>query len=198
MVDHESVLQPIIPDIKFATKNGSSITVKEKFEDMMIVSKAYIELPTKVRPNLNDTIFEFGYDGSACDIMNKTIRVGMGTSEEVFHEFGHLIEKYMMRSSDVQKYKEYLVDGLSYSDIMVTTYYDTVGNGVDIFLLNGNRFESEYQSRLDISNILGALNPDGTINVDVLGETISEPFRMYMMGEDISDEVKELIEGAIL
>ena len=43
-----------------------------------------------------------------------------------------------------------------------------------------------------------ALNSDGTINVDVLGETISEPFRKYMVGEDVSDEVKKLIEGVVL
>lgn len=120
------------------------------------------------------------------------------TKEEVFHEVGHLIEDYMMHSTDVRKYKEFLVDGLTYSDIMVKTYYDTAGNGVDIFLLNGNRFESEYQSRLYISNITEALNPDGTINVDVLGEVISEPFRKYMNGENISDEVKKLIEGVVL
>ena len=71
-------------------------------------------------------------------------------------------------------------------------------NGVDIFLLNSNKFESEYQSRLYVSNIMEALNSDGTINVDVLGETISEPFRKYMVGEDVSDEVKKLIEGVVL
>ena len=64
--------------------------------------------------------------------------------------------------------------------------------------MNGTRFESEYQSRLYISDITEALNPDGTINVDVLGETISEPFRKYMNGEDISDEIRKLIEGVVL
>lgn len=195
----KSELQSVIPDIKFITKNNSPITAKQKSEDKMTVSKAHTELPIKVKQSLNDTIFEFGYDGSACDIVNKTIRVGMGTSkEEVFHEYGHLIENYMMSSTDVQKYKEYLVEGLSYRDIMVKTYYDTVGNGINIFLLNGGRFESEYQSRLYIFKLSEALNLDGTINADVLGETISEPFRKYMMGEDISDEVKKLIEGAVL
>ena len=120
------------------------------------------------------------------------------SKEEVFHEVGHLIENYMMKTSDVKKYKEFLVDGLTYSDIIVKTYYDTVGNEIDIFLLKGKRFESEYQSRLYISNITEALNPDGTINVDVLGEVISEPFRKYMNGESISDEIRKLIEGVIL
>ncbi len=34
------------------------------------------------------------------------------------------------------------------------------------------------------------MNPDGTINADVLGETISEPFRRYMEGEAISEMTK--------
>ena len=197
--DLKEDLQEIVPDIKFATKQGSHISPKQKFNDTMTVTSAYNDLPVKVKQNFGDVTFEFGYDGSACDILHKTIRVGTGTSkEEVFHEVGHLIENYMMKSSDVKKYKEFLVDGLTYSDIIVETYYDTVGNGVDIFLLKGNRFESEYQSRLYISNITEALNPDGTINVDVLGEVISEPFRKYMNGESISDEVKKLIEGVVL
>ena len=127
------------------------------------------------------------------------IIVGIGASkEEIFHEYGHLIENYMMKASEVKKYKEFLVNGLSYNDIIIETYYDSIGNGVDIFLLNSNKFESEYQSRLYVSNIMEALNSDGTINADVLGETISEPFRKYMVGEDVSDEVKKLIEGVVL
>ena len=195
----KSAVQLVEPDIKFATKKNSSITAKQKFEDILTVSTAHTKLPMKVKQNLNDTVFEFGYDGSACDILNKTIRVGMGVSEEeLFHEYGHLIENYMMDPLDIRKYKEYLVEGLSYSDIMIETYYDSVGNGVEVFLLNGTRFESEYHSRLYISDITEALNPDGTINVDVLGETISEPFRKYMNGEDISDEIRKLIEGVVL
>lgn len=187
------------PDIKFATKQGATITPRQKFNDTMAVSSAYNALPIKVKQNFSDVTFEFGYDGSACDIRNKVVRVGMGTTkEEVFHEMGHLIENYMMNSTDVRKYKEFLVDGLTDSDIIVKTYYDTAGNAVDIFLLIGNRFESEYQSRLYISNITEALNHDGTIKVDVLGEVISEPFRKYMNGENISDEVKKLIEGVVL
>lgn len=69
---------------------------------------------------------------------------------------------------------------------------------MEIFLLKGNKFESEYQSRLYISNITEALNLDGTINVDVLGEAISSPFRKYMNGEEISKEVKKLIEKVVL
>lgn len=197
--DKADLEQITMPDIKFATKQGSAITAKQKFNDRMTVTSAYNDLPTKVKQNFSDVTFEFGYDGSACDIRNKIIRVGIGTAkEEVFHEVGHLIENYMMNQADVKKYKEYLIDGLTYSDIIVETYYDSVGNAVDIFVLSGSKFESEYQSRLYVSDITDALNPDGTINGDTLGEVISEPFRKYMNGEDVSDMARELIEGVVL
>ena len=185
-------------DIKFPTKQGSAITLKQKANDKMTVTSAYADLPIKVQQNFHDIIFEFGYDGSACDIKNRTIRVEIGADkEEIFHEVGHLIEHYMMNPSDVKKYKELLVDGLTKSDIIVRTYQDTVGNDFDIFVLRGKYFKSEYQSRLYISDITEALNSDGTINVDVMGEVISEPFRKYMNGEIISDEVRKLIEGVV-
>lgn len=188
-----------IPDIKFATKKNSIITVKQKFEDTMTVSKAYDELPIKVKQNLSDITFEFGHDGSACDIVNKTIRVGIDTDkEEIFHEVGHLIENYMMDQDAVRKYKEFLVDGLTYSDIITKTYYNSVGKSVDIYILKGSRFESEYQARLYINKTSEALKPDGTINVDLLGESISEAFRKYMNNEIVSDEVKKMIEGVVL
>ena len=188
-----------IPDIKFATKKNSIITAKQKFEDTMTVSKAYDELPIRVKQTLSDITFEFGWDGSACDIVNRTIRVGIGTSKaEIFHEVGHLIENYMMDQDAVRKYKEFLVDGLTYSDIITKTYYNSVGKSVDIYILKGSRFESEYQARLYINKTSEALKPDGTINVDLLGESISEAFRKYMNNEIVSDEVKKMIEGVVL
>lgn len=188
-----------IPDIKFATKKNSVITAKQKLKDTMTVSQAYDELPIKVKQNTKDVTFEFGYDGSACDIENKIIRVGIGTSkEEIYHEIGHLVESYMMNPADVKKYKEFLVDGLTVRDIMKETYYDNVGNGISIYLLKGKNFESEYQSRIYIQEMKQAYNLDGTINIDYLGEVISEAFRIYMNGEEISHEAKELIERVIL
>lgn len=188
-----------IPDIKFATKKNSIITAKQKFEDTMTVSKAYDELPIRVKQTLSDITFEFGWDGSACDIVNRTIRVGIGTSKaEIFHEVGHLIENYMMDQNVVAKYKEYLVDGLSYSDIMIKTYYNSIGEPIDIYILTGNRFESEYQARLYVNKMSDALNIDGTINTDLLGESISEAFRKYMSNESVSDEVRKIIEGVVL
>lgn len=195
----KSELNKVEPDMKFSTKPGTTISPKQKYEDTMTVISAYDDLPVKVKRRFRDVGFEFGYDGSACDIKNKIIRVGMGASkEEIYHEMGHLIENYMMNTSDVQKYKNYLVAGLGKSDIIKVPYYDSVGNVFDVFVLQGGNFESEYQSRLYVADISQALNADGSINTMFLGETISEPFRKYMNGETISDFIKKILESVIL
>ena len=187
------------PDIKFSTKQGSTITAKQKFEDTVTVTSAYNDLPIKVQRQFSGIKFEFGYAGSACDIKNRTIRVGIGAAkEEIFHEVGHLIENYMLDSDTVREYKEYLVEGLTYSDIIKEIYYNTSGNGSEIFLIKGSRFESEYQSRLYVNIALEAINGDGTINIVFLAETISEAFRKYMNGEELSDKVKKIIEDVVL
>ena len=103
-----------------------------------------------------------------------------------------------MDQNVVAKYKEYLVDGLSYSDIMIKTYYNSIGEPINIYILTGNRFESEYQARLYVNKMSDALNIDGTINTDLLGESISEAFRKYMNNESVSDEVRKIIEGVVL
>lgn len=43
----------------------------------------------------------------------------------------------------------------------------------EIYLLKSNRFISEYQSRLYVDDVAEALNADGSINTDALGEFIS-------------------------
>lgn len=143
--------------MKFATKPESSISARQKLEDNMTVSKAYTELSTKVQQNMENATFEFGYDGSAYYIQNKTIRVGIGAFKEViFHGYGHLIKNYIMPLEEVMKYKNYLVENLSFKDMINEIYYDSAGKSTDIFLLKGDRFESEYQLML-YASIVGML-----------------------------------------
>lgn len=186
-------------DLLFKEKADSTLSAKQKYENMLEVVDSYTNMPIKVKQKLSDVEFEFGYDKNACDIANKVIRVGIDTTKEkIDHEYGHLIENYMMNKNEVDDYKKFLTEGLSISDIISDTYEDDAGNLYKVYLLKGNRFETEYQSRLYVLNPLGALNPDGTINIDVLGECISEPFSKYMNNEPISDEARKLIEGAVL
>ena len=130
--------------------------------------------------------------------MPVTLQIGIGAEEShIHHEYGHLIEKYMMNKEDVDSYKKYLTDGLSSESIIAEIYNDNKGNEVPVYLLKGERFETEYQARLYVKEPYEALNSDGTINIDVLGKTISEPFRKYMNNETISEQAMKLIKGAL-
>lgn len=188
-----------VPDYKFKVANGSSISGRQKSDDQGTVVRAISDLPDKVKETFKDITFEFGCYGSACDIDNKVIKVGIGAGkEEIFHEYGHLIERYMMDPKKVEEYKESLVAGLGMSDIMKVVYQDNVGNDWNAFVLSGSTFESEYQSRLYVSKPEEALNFDGSIKTEVMPEIISEAFRKYMLGEALSDKARKLLEGAIL
>lgn len=188
-----------VPDYKFKVANGSSIGGRQKSDDQGTVVRAINDLPDKVKETFKDITFEFGCYGSACDIDNKVIKVGIGAGkEEIFHEYGHLIERYMMDPKKVEEYKESLVAGLGMSDIMKVVYQDNVGNDWNAFVLSGSTFESEYQSRLYVSKPEEALNFDGSIKIEVMPEIISEVFRKYMLGEALSDKARKLLEGVIL
>lgn len=56
---------------------------------------------------------------------------------------------------------------------------DSSGNSKNIFLLDSSNFINEYQSRLYIDKPDEAVNADGTINIDVLGEVISTATEYY-------------------
>ena len=94
-------------------------------------------------------------------------------------------------------YKKRLTKGKTYRDIYTETYQYADGTTRDIFLLKGD-FESEYQSRIYADTLFDCLNKDGTINTELMLECVSEPFRKYMMGEDISEDALKMIEGAVL
>ena len=159
---------------------------------------SYTALPKKLRKAFEKVRFDFGYNASACDIKNRTVRVGKNaTKEQIDHEFGHLVEHEILSAADVRAYKEYLVEGLGADDIKKEIYYDNMRNPIPVYLLKSDKLVSEYQGMLYIENIAQAINKDGTIKADRLGEVISEPFRLYCKNE-LKDEVAvRLIERAI-
>ena len=74
-----------VPDYKFKVANGSSISGRQKSDDQGTVVRAINDLPDKVKETFKDITFEFGCYGSACDIDNKVIKVGIGAGkEEIF------------------------------------------------------------------------------------------------------------------
>ena len=72
----------------------------------------------------------------------------------------------------------------SLQDIVCKTYYDSGGNPVDIFILTGEQFVSEYQGRIYTDNIFNAYGPDGVFQDELLWEFVSEVFREYIQNPD--------------
>lgn len=187
-----------IVDIKFVSEKSNAEVRKDK----MTVIEAYSKLPPKVQKSLSDITISLGHPGSACDYENGIVYIAANAEkQDAAHEFGHLIEHRLMDKSDVDQYKKYLVDGLGRSAISVKPYYNDAGHKVNILVVEGPRFVSEYQGRIYASSIKDALNNDGSINTDLLLEVISEPFRIYQSDKDALKQHKEvfnLIEGAVL
>lgn len=156
-------------------------------------------MPDKARKAFEKITFDYGYNASACDIMNRAIEVGVNASkEDIDHEFGHLIEHELMDADEVKEYKRYLVEGLTGKDIFQETFHDNTGKEVIALVVKGDRFVSEYQGYLYYDDILDLINADGSINIDCMGETISEPFKMYCSGEKINDDkIVDMIERAV-
>ena len=67
-----------VPDYKFKVAKCSSISGRQKLDDQGTVVRAISDLPDKVKDTFKDITFELGCYGSACDIDNKVIKVGIG------------------------------------------------------------------------------------------------------------------------
>lgn len=184
-------------DIVFKSKVPSSQIVNDK----KAVIKSFSGLPANVQKRMFDITFDMGNNGSSCDYKNGIIYVAQGAEkQDIDHEIGHLIEYRIMDKKAVTEYKKYLVEGLSVTDISKETYYNTAGEAKDVFIVKGDRFVSEYQGRIYASSLKEAVNDDGSINIDLMLETISEPFRMYQNDKSALEKYEkiiELMEGAL-
>ena len=184
-----------IVDIKFKSQK-SSVEVRE---DRKTVIEAYATLPPKAQRVMADITIDLGNPGSACDYENGIIYAASNAEkEDIYHEFGHLVEHRMMHPADVEAYKQYLVEGLTDADITQETYYNTAGQPKRIFIVHGDRFVSEYQGRIYVNSLLEAINADGSIKTERLFETISEPFRLYQKKQlNGHQEIYDFIERVV-
>lgn len=200
LADDKADLKPAgnnatIPDIKFKSKKSS----EEVRKDKNTVVEAYVTLPPKVQRVMSDVTVDLGNSGSACDYENGIVYVASNAErEDIYHEFGHLVEYRMMHPADVKAYKQYLVEGLTDADITQEIYYNTAGQPQSVYIVHGNRFVSEYQGRIYVSSLQEAVNADGSIKTEKMFETISEPFRMYQNKQlngykEIYDFIKKVI-----
>ena len=103
------------------------------------------------------------------------------TDREFYHEVGHCLEEKLFNKKEVDALKKNLVQGLTKDDIIIKTGMDSTGNTMKIFVLNSPRFIKEYQGRLYVESVKEALNSDGSINTDALGEVVSVAVEHYFM-----------------
>ena len=184
-----------IVDIKFKSQKAG-IEVRE---DKNTVIEAYATLLPKVQSVMADVTVDLGNPGSACDYENGIIYAASNAEkEDIYHEFGHLVEYRMMHPADVEAYKQYLVDGLTDADITQETYYNTSGQPQTVFIVHGDHFVSEYQGRVYVNSLSEAINADGSIKTERMLETISEPFRLYQKKQlNGHQEIYDFIERVI-
>lgn len=186
-----------IADIKFKTQRSSS----EVKNARTTAIKSYNALTSKTQHKMSDVTFKLGYNGSRCDYENGIIYASLNAEkEEIDHEFGHLIEYRMMSKKDVDEYKKYLVEDVSPIDVYPEKYYNSSGDEIEVMIVHGSRFVSEYQGRIYVDKMEDAFNSDYSIKTELMLETISEAFRLYQNKRaELSgnDKIVELIERAI-
>lgn len=178
---------------------GQNVTKERR-----IVNEAVATVPPKVQQALANTVIDVGKDGaSQYDYVHDILYVAKGAEkEEIIHEIGHMVENKLLDNEKVNQLREKIVGFVYPQDIITETYYDNVGNAIDIFLLSREQFVSQYQGRIYINNIFDAFKPDGTFSDELLWEFMSEPFRQYveapMLLKEKSPEIFALIEEAVL
>ena len=184
-----------IVDIKFRSQRSSRVVREHR----KTVVEEHVTLPSKVQRIMADITVDLGNPGSACDYENGIIYAASNAEkEDIYHEFGHLIEHRMMHPADVEAYKQYLVEGLTDADITQETYYNTSGQPQTVFIVHGDRFVSEYQGRIYVNSLSEAINADGSIKTERMLETISEPFRLYQKKQlNGHQEIYDFIERVL-
>lgn len=164
----------------------------------MIVNDALDDIPEKVQQALqNGTIIDIGKDGaSQYDYINDILYVAKGAEKtDIIHEIGHMVENKLLVSTKVEKIKEKFLMNVPLDSIVQEIYYDADGNPVEIFLLKSEKFVSDYQGRLYVTDWPEIYDENWNIRPELLQEFMSEPFREYIENpERMKKEFPEFYE----
>lgn len=163
-----------------APVGSESDTIDDEIRMLKLINK----LPTKVAKVLTGDIeYNFGGSENKCNPFRKVIYYARGVKEdEMLHEMGHILEYEFFDENELRNFKKRFVSGSSRKDIVKRTYYKNNKKDFTITLLKNNKFLTTYQGRLynedgDQPTVL----PDGTINVDIMHEFLSESIPMYFL-----------------
>lgn len=181
-------------DILFTNAQGKSDT--DTIDDKIRLLEVLNRLPTRVTQSLLDVEYRFGEDSSRCDVVNGIVYLKQGTTQNVMlHEIGHLLERRLFEPEELYQLKKKYTEGLSEKDIVRRVYQTESGKDVSIYILKNEHFLDEYQGRLYVSKNKREVNPDGSINVDILNEFVSVMVPEYFLEpERFKTEHEELYE----
>lgn len=178
------------------TDNDFSVKERVTFIEAMTY------MPEKVKEALKDTVVSVGSAGSMYDPDADTIYIGKNADlEEAIHEIGHAIEGKLFDKDKVGFVKRQCVKGLSKQDLERVTAKDSSGNEEEIICVRSEKLISLYQGKVYVDDIPDALNPDGSINTDLMKEIISvavqeyslRPNRMKRKNRDLYNLVDEVM-----
>lgn len=164
--------------------------------------EAMTYMPEKVKEVLKDTIVSVGSNGSRYEPDTDTIYIGKNADlKEAIHEIGHAIEEKLFDKGKVDFVKRQCVKGLSKQDLVRVISKDSSGNEEEIICVRSEKLMSLYQGKVYVDNISDALNPDGSINTDLMKEIISvavqeyslRPNRMKSKNRDLYNLVDEVM-----
>lgn len=166
-------------EYRVVDEDGGHVSLKEKFSLGALINK----LPPSAQQSLSDVTFHVNSKiGGGYWYGHNEIYLPPNVSErEFYHEVGHCLEEKLFDEKKVSALKNNLVQGLTKDDIIIKRGTDSVGNTTKVFILDSPNFIRDYQGRLYVNSMEEALNPDGSINTDVLGEVISIAVEHYFM-----------------
>lgn len=152
-------------------------------KERTVVNDVISSMPEKIKQALdNGTIIDIGKDGaSQYDYIHDILYVVKGADKtEVIHEIGHMVENKLLDKNKIEQLKTGFVAGAPFNNIVQEVYFDAGGNPVEIFLLKDNRFVSDYQGRLYVSDWSEIYDQNWNVRPEILKEFMSEPFREYI------------------
>ncbi|MBD5468891.1 MAG: hypothetical protein HDR21_12155 [Lachnospiraceae bacterium] len=157
-------------------------TIRDKIEFM----KCRAMLSDKAYQVIENYKVEFGMDYSATNTYRKLIQLEPGASEKsIFHEIGHALEAVLFSDTEVEALKEKYVEGLGLENICQVKGYNSAGtHSKNIYIVRGSKLLNGYQGRIYIDEPYQGVRSDGTIDVSLMHEFLSEPISLYYTNPD--------------
>ena len=160
----------------------SHVPGQNLFKERLMTNDVLESMPEKVKKSLQNTIIDIGKDGaSQYDYIHDILYVANGAEKsEIIHEIGHVVENKMLDANRVALLRKQMVQDISPNDIIEKIMYDASNNEHKVYIIKSNKFVSEYQGRIYVTDWDEIYDENWNIRDELLWEFISEPFREYI------------------